>query len=165
MDHSYHTSDVLARPLTVGVDVGVLICRSNNVTQLHTIGFLCMAYFSFFPHSLYMYFIFHPMLKNHCHARAPRPVGTAHMGPPNTVAFRVRNCNVLDTKKRSLVCNPASVRRFRPQPDQVLTGASSWVRVGSVSDFPTNGGAAVLYGKSQLAVYNVARRNVRELEA
>ncbi|CAN0323591.1 unnamed protein product, partial [Ectocarpus sp. 8 AP-2014] len=40
-----------------------------------------------------------------------------------------------------------------------LTGASSWVQVGSVSDFPTNGGAAVLYGKSQLAVYNVARRN------
>ncbi|CAM9398686.1 unnamed protein product [Pylaiella littoralis] len=45
------------------------------------------------------------------------------------------------------------------KPDQVLTGESSWVRVGDVSDFPNNGGAAVLYGKSQLAVYNVARRN------
>lgn len=42
----------------------------------------------------------------------------------------------------------------------MLSGESSWVRVGAVSDFPNNGGAAVLYGKSQLAVYNVARRNV-----
>lgn len=46
------------------------------------------------------------------------------------------------------------------QPHQILTGESSWVRVGSVSDFPKDGGAAVLYGKSQLAVYNVVRRNV-----
>lgn len=46
------------------------------------------------------------------------------------------------------------------QPHQVLSGESSWVRVGALSDFPNNGGAAVLYGKSQLAVYNVARRNV-----
>eukprot|EP00752_Nemacystus_decipiens_P006641 g5971.t1 len=45
------------------------------------------------------------------------------------------------------------------KPHQVLSGESSWVRVGAVSDFPNNGGAAVLYGKSQLAVYNVARRN------
>ncbi|CAM9888808.1 unnamed protein product, partial [Ectocarpus sp. 13 AM-2016] len=37
--------------------------------------------------------------------------------------------------------------------------ASSWVRVGSVSDFPTNGGAAVLYGKSQLAEW-YATQNV-----
>lgn len=49
-----------------------------------------------------------------------------------------------------------------PQPHQVLTGESEWVKVGTVGDFPANGGAAVLYGKSQLAVYNVARRGVRK---
>lgn len=46
------------------------------------------------------------------------------------------------------------------QPADILTGESSWVKVGSVSDFPANGGAAVLYGKSQLAVYNVVKRGV-----
>lgn len=44
------------------------------------------------------------------------------------------------------------------KPADILTGESSWVKVGMVSDFPANGGAAVLYGQSQLAVYNVVRR-------
>ena len=33
-----------------------------------------------------------------------------------------------------------------------------WVRVGRVSDFPRNGGAAVKYGKTQIAVFNLADR-------
>lgn len=33
-----------------------------------------------------------------------------------------------------------------------------WVRVGRVSDFPTDGGATIKYGKVQIAVYNVASR-------
>ncbi|CAM9706285.1 unnamed protein product [Ascophyllum nodosum] len=45
------------------------------------------------------------------------------------------------------------------KPDQILSGESSWVRVGSVSDFPVDGGATVLYGKSQLAVYNIVKQN------
>jgi nitrite reductase (NADH) large subunit len=34
-----------------------------------------------------------------------------------------------------------------------------WVAVGRVADFPADGGAAVKYGKSQLAVFNLASRN------
>jgi len=33
-----------------------------------------------------------------------------------------------------------------------------WVRVGRVSDFPHNGGAAVKYGDTQIAVFNLADR-------
>lgn len=35
----------------------------------------------------------------------------------------------------------------------------TWVRVGSVKDFPVNGGAAIRYGYAQLAVYHFASRN------
>ena len=34
----------------------------------------------------------------------------------------------------------------------------SWIHVGSTADFPTNGGAAVKYGKAQLAVFNFTTR-------
>ncbi len=34
----------------------------------------------------------------------------------------------------------------------------NWVRVGSVGDFPAGGGAAVKYGDTQIAVYNLADR-------
>ncbi len=34
----------------------------------------------------------------------------------------------------------------------------NWVRVGSVGDFPVGGGAAVKYGDTQIAVYNLAGR-------
>lgn len=33
-----------------------------------------------------------------------------------------------------------------------------WIKVGCVSDFPANGGAAIKYGKVQIAVYNFASR-------
>ena len=35
----------------------------------------------------------------------------------------------------------------------------SWVKVGQVSDFPKDGGAAIKYGDVQIAVYNFASRN------
>jgi nitrite reductase (NADH) large subunit len=38
------------------------------------------------------------------------------------------------------------------------TPAARWVRVGSVADFPLEGGAAVKYGKCQLAVFQFASR-------
>ena len=39
------------------------------------------------------------------------------------------------------------------------TAAShEWVRVGSVSDFPLEGGATVKYGRSQIAVFNFSSR-------
>lgn len=50
------------------------------------------------------------------------------------------------------------------QPEDVLTGEKSWMKVGLVSDFPPNGGATVLHGKSQIAVYNIARRNVSQTD-
>ena len=34
----------------------------------------------------------------------------------------------------------------------------SWVAVGSVADFPRDGGATIKYGKSQIAVFNFASR-------
>jgi len=36
--------------------------------------------------------------------------------------------------------------------------ATSWVRVGAVSDFPKDGGAAIKYGRVQIAVFNFASR-------
>ncbi|MBL9123702.1 MAG: nitrite reductase small subunit NirD, partial [Planctomycetaceae bacterium] len=36
--------------------------------------------------------------------------------------------------------------------------ATSWVRVGMVSDFPQDGGAAIKYGRVQIAVFNFASR-------
>ena len=33
-----------------------------------------------------------------------------------------------------------------------------WVKVGQVSDFPKDGGAAIKYGKVQIAVFNIAGR-------
>jgi len=36
--------------------------------------------------------------------------------------------------------------------------APSWVRVGAVSDFPRDGGAAIKYGRVQIAVFNFASR-------
>lgn len=35
----------------------------------------------------------------------------------------------------------------------------SWVRVGSVADFPENGGGTIRYGYTQIAVYNFSSRN------
>lgn len=35
---------------------------------------------------------------------------------------------------------------------------AEWVRVGSVDDFPTDGGAAIRYGNAQIAVFNFASR-------
>ncbi|CAM9815921.1 unnamed protein product [Discosporangium mesarthrocarpum] len=47
-----------------------------------------------------------------------------------------------------------------PKPTDVLSGSTTWVRVGQVDDFPKDGGAAVKYGRSQLAVYRMHGRNV-----
>jgi nitrite reductase (NADH) large subunit len=35
----------------------------------------------------------------------------------------------------------------------------TWVRVGSISDFPVDGGGTIRYGYSQIAVYNFTARN------
>ena len=35
----------------------------------------------------------------------------------------------------------------------------TWFRVGTVSDFPKNGGACIKYQTKQIAVYNFARKN------
>jgi nitrite reductase (NADH) large subunit len=45
-----------------------------------------------------------------------------------------------------------------PPANSNSVATSSWVRLGSVSDFPQNGGAAVKYGKVQLAVFNFTSR-------
>jgi nitrite reductase (NADH) large subunit len=38
-------------------------------------------------------------------------------------------------------------------------GDRSWVRVGAVADFPAEGGAAIRYGKTQIAVFRLASRD------
>jgi hypothetical protein len=38
--------------------------------------------------------------------------------------------------------------------------SKQWIKMGSVSDFPKDGGATVKYGESQLAVYRFESRNV-----
>ena len=38
------------------------------------------------------------------------------------------------------------------------SAAYHWVKVGTVADFPHNGGATIKYGKVQIAVYNFSRR-------
>ncbi len=43
----------------------------------------------------------------------------------------------------------------RSEPRQPAT---SWIRVGTVADFPTDGGAAVKYGRVQIAVFNFTSR-------
>jgi nitrite reductase (NADH) large subunit len=42
---------------------------------------------------------------------------------------------------------------------RVSVDSASWVRVGRIEDFPAEGGAAVKYGKSQLAVFRFSSRN------
>ncbi len=45
-----------------------------------------------------------------------------------------------------------------PEADLAQEKQSAWVKVGTVSDFPTNGGATVKVGKVQIAVFNFSRR-------
>ncbi|MGE3536846.1 MAG: nitrite reductase large subunit NirB [Candidatus Tectimicrobiota bacterium] len=42
----------------------------------------------------------------------------------------------------------------RPAAAQLRRAARSWVRVGTVADFPRNGGATIKYGQTQIAVFN-----------
>jgi len=58
-----------------------------------------------------------------------------------------------------------SLEQFRALWNIQLTAADhaqepqrAWVKVGTVSDFPRNGGATVKYGKVQIAVFNFAGR-------
>lgn len=58
-----------------------------------------------------------------------------------------------------------SLEQFRALQNAPLTEADheqepqyAWVKVGTVSDFPRNGGATVKYGKVQIAVFNFAGR-------
>ena len=44
------------------------------------------------------------------------------------------------------------LKALRESPDK------QWVKVGSVSDFPYDGGAAIKYGKTQIAVFNFSSR-------
>ena len=46
----------------------------------------------------------------------------------------------------------AKLKTLRESPDK------QWVKVGNVSDFPYDGGAAIKYGKTQIAVFNFASR-------
>ena len=46
----------------------------------------------------------------------------------------------------------AKLKALRESPDK------QWVKVGNVSDFPYDGGAAIKYGKTQTAVFNFASR-------
>lgn len=46
-----------------------------------------------------------------------------------------------------------------PEEDIFARSEKSWVEVGQVSDFPPNAGAQILYGESQLAVFNLRDRN------
>ena len=46
----------------------------------------------------------------------------------------------------------AKLKALRESPDK------QWVKVGNVSDFPYDGGAAIKYGKTQIAVFNFASR-------
>ncbi len=45
-----------------------------------------------------------------------------------------------------------------PEYDVFANSEKSWVRVGTTSDFPPNAGSQILYGDSQLAVFNNAQR-------
>jgi len=48
---------------------------------------------------------------------------------------------------------------WRPPQDDVFSRSEkSWVKVGKVSDFPKNSGSTILYGTSQLAVFNNDKR-------
>jgi nitrite reductase (NADH) large subunit len=55
-----------------------------------------------------------------------------------------------------------SLEQFRMHDGRVLgellESDLRWVAVGHVDDFPIDGGATVKYGKSQIAVFNFARR-------
>ena len=51
------------------------------------------------------------------------------------------------------------LQRALPITDQsVQAPLSHWVKVGTVSDFPHNGGATIKYGKAQIAVFNFTSR-------
>ncbi len=54
---------------------------------------------------------------------------------------------------------PVSLERFRSMNGHSLAEQeAAWVGVGTVADFPKNGGAAVKYGRVQIAVFNFASR-------
>lgn len=50
----------------------------------------------------------------------------------------------------------ASAAKLSQQP--APNGDRTWVRVGSIGDFPVDGGSAIRYGYAQIAVYNFASR-------
>ena len=56
-----------------------------------------------------------------------------------------------------------SLEQFQSQVDQQFGRLDSsdvrWVKVGTVGDFPYDGGATVKYGKTQIAVFNCASRD------
>jgi len=45
-----------------------------------------------------------------------------------------------------------------PMKPEIIHAEAQWERVGTVDDFPEEGGAAVLWGETQLAVFNFASR-------
>jgi nitrite reductase (NADH) large subunit len=45
-----------------------------------------------------------------------------------------------------------------PAPQRPEPQATQWVKVGTVADFPVDGGRCVKYGRAQIAVYNFASR-------
>ncbi|MFQ5779673.1 MAG: nitrite reductase large subunit NirB, partial [Nitrospiria bacterium] len=45
-----------------------------------------------------------------------------------------------------------------PEADPAQSKQPAWVKVGTVSDFPHNGGATIKYGKVQIAVFNFTSR-------
>ncbi len=52
-----------------------------------------------------------------------------------------------------------SLEQFRSLSNLPTVGqATSWVRVGAVADFPKDGGAAIKYGRVQIAVFNFTSR-------
>jgi nitrite reductase (NADH) large subunit len=58
----------------------------------------------------------------------------------------------------SLVQLQRLAEQTRPAAERATVAPRTWVQVGKVQDFPTNGGATIKYGKVQIAVFNFTSR-------
>src|SRR5262245_1214266 len=59
----------------------------------------------------------------------------------------------------SLVQLQRLAEQTRPAAERSTVAPRTWVQVGKVQDFPTNGGATIKYGKVQIAVFNFTSRD------
>merc|ERR1712167_530370 len=79
--------------------------------------------------------------------------------PTVDVPWKVRHVNIeVEDLSRPHVAQ-IDVMHANGGAGQSANVPTSWVDVGAVEDFPPEGGAAIMHGQSQIAVFNFTSKN------